>query len=169
MGSSHLEYKHVCTPAPLAFQTPTLEACCTELLACCLLFCMCLDRMCEYAGSAPTRDLRRAAAPLGKPKSLSWPLSETQPEPRSGLSKRQGMNSRAHLQGLGPRRACGSERKDSSRWPAAQPPSHSSWRLSFLTNKMGIITESASLGAMKMKRRNICKVVSMVPGPLKAQ
>lgn len=77
------------------------------------------------------------------------------------MSKRQALDSGAHLQVLGPQRACCPERKDSPHLPAAPPPSHSSQRLSFLISKMGIITESTSLGATKMKRRNIvCKVVS---------
>lgn len=99
MSSSHLKYKCARTPAPPAFQTPTLEACGTELLVCCLLVCRHLEQALLHHG-AP----RRAAALLGEPQAPE-PIPPTppppprrpQPEPRSGLSERQ-----AGCWGLGP-------------------------------------------------------------------
>ena len=55
----------------------------------------------------------------------------------------------------------------SPHFPVAPPPSNSTLRLSFLTSKMGVMAESASLGVVTVKRRNVYKVDGTVPGTWK--
>lgn len=89
MGGSHLKYKCSHVPASPAFQMPTLEACRTELLV------YCLHSACLWAGCVDKQVLPQQRPEKGQQcssehcKSLSPPLPGPQPEPRSGLSKRQ--------------------------------------------------------------------------------